>query len=113
MAKMKMFFVGLTILLLTFVADGHCSGPEAAGAGAPAVDPQIVAALRDISAQRIQQTIEKLVSFQTRHTLSSNVPASSGKGINAAAQWIKEQFEGYSKACGGCLEVKTDEFTQE
>ena len=63
--------------------------------------------------QRIQQTIEKLVSFQTRHTLSSDVPASSGKGINAAAEWIKSEFESYSKACGGCLEVKTDEFTQE
>jgi hypothetical protein len=41
------------------------------------------------------------------------VPASSGKGINAAAEWIHSQFETYSKACGGCLEVKIDEFTQE
>ncbi len=79
----------------------------------PATDPQIVAVLKDVSAQRIQQTIEKLVSFQTRHTLSSDVPASSGKGINAAAEWIKSQFESYSQACGGCLEVKTDEFIQE
>ena len=66
-----------------------------------------------VSAQRIQQTIEKLVSFQARHTLSSDVSASSGKGINAAADWIKSEFESYSKACGGCLEVKTDEFVQE
>ena len=35
------------------------------------------------------------------------------QGINAAAEWIKSEFESYSKACGGCLEVKTDEFTQE
>ena len=53
------------------------------------------------------------MSFQSRHTLSSDVPASSGKGINAAAEWIKSELEAYSKACGGCLEVKTDEFTQE
>ena len=53
------------------------------------------------------------MSFQSRHTLSSDVPASAGKGINAAAEWIKSELEAYSKACGGCLEVKTDEFTQE
>ena len=53
------------------------------------------------------------MSFQTRQTLSSDVPASAGKGINAAAEWIKSEFESYSKACGGCLEIKTDEFTQE
>ena len=41
------------------------------------------------------------------------MPVSSGKGASAAAEWIKSQFEQYSKACGGCLEVKTDEFTQE
>jgi hypothetical protein len=76
-------------------------------------DPQIAAALRDISAVRIQQTIEKLVSFQTRQTLSSEMPASSGKGATAAAEWIKSQFTAYSHQCGSCLEVKTDEFIQE
>ncbi len=42
--------------------------------------PRSLAALRDVSAERIQQTIEKLVSFGTRQTLSSDMPASSGKG---------------------------------
>ena len=69
--------------------------------------------MKSVSPQRIQQTIEKLVSFQTRHTLSSDIPASTGKGINAAAEWIKSELETYSKACGGCLEVRTDEFVQE
>ena len=41
------------------------------------------------------------------------MPASSGKGATAAAEWIKSEFERYSKECGGCLEVKTDEFIQE
>ncbi len=85
--------------------------PSDVYAGAP--DPQIAAAIHDVSAARIQQTIEKLVSFQTRSTLSSDIPASSGKGANAAAEWIKSQFEEYSRECGGCLEVKTDEFIQE
>jgi len=76
-------------------------------------DPQIAAALRQVSADRIEQTIVKLVSFYTRQTLSSDMPASSGKGASAAAEWIKSEFERYSKDCGGCLEVKTDEFIQE
>ena len=41
------------------------------------------------------------------------MPASSGKGATAAAEWLRSEFEGYAKECGGCLEVKTDEFTQE
>jgi hypothetical protein len=80
-----------------------------------AVDPQIAAALRQISAQRIQANIEKLVSFGTRSTLSAQDPASiaAGRGIGAAREWIKSEFERYSKDCGGCLEVKTDSFTEE
>jgi hypothetical protein len=78
---------------------------------APA-DPQIAAALKQVSAERIQQTIEKLVSFETRSTLSAQDPASiaAGRGIGAAREWIKSEFESYSRACGGCLEVKTDSF---
>jgi hypothetical protein len=83
-------------------------------AGMPA-DPQIAAALRQVSAQRIQANIAKLVSFGTRSTLSAQDPASivAGRGIGAAREWIKSEFERYSKDCGGCLEVKTDSYTQE
>jgi len=79
------------------------------------VDPKIAAALQQISAQRIQANIEKLVSFGTRSTLSAQDPAAiaAGRGIGAAREWIKSEFERYSKDCGGCLEVKTDEFTEE
>ncbi len=37
----------------------------------------------------------------------------AGKGIGAAREWIKSEFDRYSKDCGGCLEVKTDSFTEE
>src|SRR5271165_7022526 len=113
MANRKRFLSGITILLLTCCPWASRADSQTDGIPTLPTDPQIVAALRNLSSQRIQQTIEKLVSFQTRHTLSSDVPASTGKGINAAAEWIKGEFESYSKACGGCLEVKTDEFTQE
>ncbi|HEX4321852.1 MAG TPA: M28 family metallopeptidase [Acidobacteriaceae bacterium] len=78
---------------------------------APA-DPAIAAALKEISEARIHQTIETLVGFGTRNTLSSmetDLPA--GQGVTAAADWIAGQFEAISKECGGCLEVKRDTFT--
>jgi hypothetical protein len=70
--------------------------------------------LRQISAPRIQSNIEKLVSFQTRSTLSTQDPASiaSGRGVGAAREWIKSEFERYARDCGGCLEVKLDSFTE-
>ena len=77
-------------------------------------DPRIAAALTQVSAQRIQANIEKLVSFQTRLTLSAQDPESikAGHGIGAAREWIKSEFERYSQECGGCLAVKTDSFTE-
>ncbi|HTW31759.1 MAG TPA: M20/M25/M40 family metallo-hydrolase, partial [Candidatus Sulfotelmatobacter sp.] len=78
-------------------------------------DRQIAAALQQVSAEHIQADIDKLVSFGTRSTLSAQDSASiaAGRGIGAAREWIKSEFEGYSRDCGGCLEVKTDSFTQQ
>lgn len=91
------------------------AGPGFAQEPARNVDPKIAAALKEISAARIQGDIEKLVSFGTRSTLSAQDPVSiaAGRGIGAAREWIKAQFARYSKDCGGCLEVKTDAFTQD
>ena len=52
---------------------------------------------------------------QNRSTLSAQDDASikAGKGIGAAREWIKSEFERYSKDCGGCLEVKTDSFVEQ
>ena len=76
------------------------------------VDPQVSAAIQQVSAERIRQTIEKLVSFGNRSTISPQDEANvkAGKGVGAARDWIKSEFERYSKDCGGCLEVKTDAF---
>jgi Zn-dependent M28 family amino/carboxypeptidase len=90
-------------------------GPAPRLASDPHVDSQIAEAIRQVSADRIRQTIEKLVSFQNRSTISAQDEASikTGKGIGAAREWIKAEFERYSKECGGCLEVKTDSFTEQ
>ena len=78
-------------------------------------DPAITAAVKTIKADAIQADIEKLVSFGTRSTLSAQDPdaIAAGHGIGAAREWLKSRFEADSQACGGCLDVKTDEFVQE
>lgn len=55
------------------------------------------------SAKRIEQDIQTLVSFGTRHTLSET--ESETRGIGAARRWIKQEFDKISSECGGCLEV--------
>lgn len=99
------FFCAITLIL---ASPGQAQDPV------QRVDPGIAAALREISPTRIQADIERLVGFSTRATLSAQDPASiaAGHGIGAAREWIKSQFERYSKDCGGCLEVKTDAFNQ-
>jgi Peptidase family M28 len=96
------------VVALTFALPGY------AQEAVQAVDPKIAAALKEVSPTRVQANIEKLVSFGTRSTLSAQDSASvaSGHGIGAAREWIKSQFARYSRDCGGCLEVKTDAFTQ-
>ena len=78
-------------------------------------DPAINEIIKEISPDRIRQTIEKLAGFYTRHTLSVNNPeaATSDKGIVAARKWIKAEFERYSAECHGCLEVTTDTFVEQ
>jgi hypothetical protein len=78
-------------------------------------DPKIAAALQQISAERIQANIEKLVSFGTRSTLSAGDPEllKAHHGIDAARAWIASEFERYAHDCGGCLDVQTYRFTQQ
>jgi len=109
--KFPLAGIALLMLAIPSLVAQNSSNSNPLPAAKP--DPQIAAALRDVSAKQIEHNIVKLVSFYTRQTLSSDMPASSGKGASATAEWIKSEFESYSKDCGGCLEVKTDEFVQE
>jgi Zn-dependent M28 family amino/carboxypeptidase len=101
----------LTVLSLCVSVAAAAPVPQSTGSPA---DLQIAAILKQVSAQRIQANIEKLTSFGTRLTLSAQDQQSvaAGRGIGAAREWIKGEFEAYSRDCGGCLEVKTDSFTE-
>jgi hypothetical protein len=93
---------------------GGTAGAASAGVAKQAIDREIAAALKDISAEHVKATIEKLVSFHTRNSNTSrdSEMAQKGQGVVAAREWIKSEFGRYSQACGGCLEVKTDSFIQ-
>ncbi|NEU10402.1 M28 family peptidase [Flavihumibacter sp. R14] len=66
--------------------------------------------VNEVSSKNIETIIRKLVSFETRHTLSDTL--SKKTGIGAARNWIREEMERYSKASGGRLKVEFDTFTQ-
>jgi len=74
-------------------------------------DPLISGMLAEVSAANLEQSVRKLVSFQTRHTLSDTL--SKNTGIGAARSWIKSEFERYNKDNGGKLKVSYDSFVQE
>jgi hypothetical protein len=104
-------FVGLATVRCVAAPEKPSSAARLITA-APA-DPAIAHALADVSAASIRQTISTLVDFHTRNTLSSmDTDLPPNTGVTAAAQWIEQQFTAISAACHGCLEVKTDTFTE-
>ena len=76
----------------------------------PKPNPQIEKILAEISSANIEATIRKLVSFGTRHTMSSQDDPQ--RGIGAARKWIREEFDRYSKDSGERLIVNEDDFVQ-
>src|SRR6202166_4657924 len=116
--KKRPWLMGISLLLAASAGmpaqDQDKDKLEATAVEPMAADARISAALQQVSAERIRANIEKLVSFGTRLTISPQDSDSirAGRGIGAAREWIRSEFERYSKDCGGCLEVKTDTFTE-
>ena len=79
----------------------------ASAAGAPlAINSQpLKAVAADVSQQSLRALVEKLVSFGTRHTLSSQTDPN--RGIGASLRWTEAEFRRYAQACGGCLVTAT------
>jgi Zn-dependent M28 family amino/carboxypeptidase len=55
------------------------------------------------SPERLKADVEKLVSFGTRHTLSSADHPT--RGIGAARRWFANEMDRIGQACGGCITV--------
>src|SRR3990172_6505140 len=73
----------------------------------PSVNPVVGKILSEISESNIRGTVERLVGFGTRHTLSDTL--SSEKGIGAARRWIKSEIERYASASRGRMTVEFHE----
>jgi len=66
--------------------------------------------LEQIDQGQIENDIRKLVSFGTRHTLSSQTDPD--RGIGAATNWIFTTLQGYAAASNGRMTVALQSFVQ-
>ena len=57
------------------------------GATPPSPDAKLRQIVQSVSGQQMKRTVEKLVSFGTRHTLSSQTDPK--RGIGAAVRWAE------------------------
>ncbi len=69
----------------------------------PSPDARLRAIIAPVAAAQLKATVEKLVSFGTRHTLSSQTDPK--RGIGAALEWARGEFQRDSAACGNCLTI--------
>jgi hypothetical protein len=74
-----------------------------AAAPPPSNDAGLRAIVAPVSGAQLRTTVEKLVSFGTRHTLSSQTD--QRRGIGAALEWTRGEFQRDSAACGNCLTI--------
>jgi acetylornithine deacetylase/succinyl-diaminopimelate desuccinylase-like protein len=97
----------MKLLILAAAALSLASAADSQRRPARSVQPAPGASLNSIadgvSEQQLRATVERLVSFGTRHTLSSRDHPT--RGIGAALRWTEEEFRRYSAACGNCLQI--------
>jgi len=105
----------LSASAVTAAAVPFLTGSARASATGPALvtqqpDTELRHLINQIDPDRIQAVIEKLVSFGTRHTASSQTDPV--RGIGAATNWVFEQMQGFAAASGGNMTVQKQTFVQ-
>jgi len=93
----------LAALLASTGAAAHAPQPSAPPVGPE--QPLLHAVSGAVREDALHATLEKLVGFGTRHTLSDT--RSKTRGIGAARRWAASRFATISKDCHGCLTVVT------
>lgn len=66
--------------------------------------PELRTIADQVSEARLRETVERLVAFGTRHTLSARDHPT--RGIGAALTWTEREFGRIAQGCGGCIEVR-------
>jgi hypothetical protein len=77
--------------LIAAATGAACAAPDTAAPNMTRRQADIDKIVADISPQRIEGYVRKLVSFGTRHTMSDTT--SDTTGIGAARRWIKSELE--------------------
>lgn len=65
--------------------------------------PAFAGPAEEVSQARLEADVSRLVTFGTRHTLSSQTDPK--RGIGAARTWAEAELRKTGQACGGCLEI--------
>src|SRR6476469_801393 len=73
-------------------------------------DRELRAILREVDPGRVEAIVRKLVSFGTRHTLSTQ--DDPNRGIGAARDWIHAELGRYAAASGGRMTVELQSYIQ-
>jgi hypothetical protein len=73
-------------------------------------DSELTGILRQIDPIRIKNIIEKLASFGTRHTCSSQTDPT--RGIGAARDWLLKQYQGFAAESEGRMTVELQGYIQ-
>ncbi|KAI9694842.1 MAG: hypothetical protein M1822_000458 [Bathelium mastoideum] len=102
----------------TFGSDGAAlwgtGAWPASSVGEPLVPQAADSELTDLLAQfdpsRIQNIIQTLTNFGTRHTLSTQTDPT--RGIGAARDWIAKEMRGFAAASNGSMVVTTPSYIQ-
>jgi len=74
-------------------------------------DPQIVAMVAQVSADRLRATDTKLVGFGTRNDFSET-SSTATHGVFGARDWLRAQFEEIAKTSSGRMTVALDDYVQ-
>ena len=122
----RTFLTGSAVAATTVAATGLTGAGTAAAdpAGSPAwpdgpgkpnrpqaADATLKEILRQVDPARIRATIDTLVGFGTRHTLSSQDDPK--RGIGAARDWIAGQLRAAAAASGGRMTVDVPSYVQQ
>ena len=91
---MNKAFLAPALFLSTAILAGAASAQSSATVESTAPDPQ-----------ELRRSVQTLVDFGTRHTLSSATDPK--RGIGAARAWAAQRLRTISKDCGGCIAVET------
>lgn len=67
-------------------------------------DPEISQYVSLVSSDSLRSNVEKMVSFGTRHSMSST--SDKKNGIGAARNWVLSRFKDYAKNSGGRMSVE-------